>query len=385
MFFRDIPFRTREKELLLAQVDQNKIPHAQLLLGGEGSGNLALALAFISYLFCTDRMGGDSCGKCDACRQTHKLTHPDIHFSFPVLKKGDKKREDTISQDFINEWRDAVLSDPFLSLSTWVDAMGDSTGKPNINTKECHEIIHNLSLRSFFGGMKVQVIWLAEFLGKDGNRLLKLIEEPSAGTLIILIAERQDKILNTILSRCHKFVLPPYSETEVIQYLKSQYALDGGKLLQIARLSQGNIYKARQLLAGLEKDYSTRLFDWLRKSYKGDSQELITFVGDFASWSMDEQLQFLNYATHFFREFLFWITTDMTAANFSEQEIGVAERLKKILDLDKIQQVVDRIDHCVMAINRNANVKILMTSESIKIGDILKVGNNNFHHYTLNY
>ena len=385
MFFKDIPFRQKEKEALVSQVNQDKVPHAQLIIGAEGSGSLALALAFLNYLYCLDRKDGDSCGICESCRHTHKLTHPDIHFSFPVLKKGDKKREDTVSQDFLKEWRAAVIEDHFLSLSGWVEHMGDSTGKPNINTKECHEIIHNLSLKSFSGGLKVQVIWLAEYLGKEGNRLLKLIEEPSEDTLILLIAERQDRILNTILSRCQKIILPYYSDEEVMEFLQSKYGDNHDKLYQIARLSQGNIYKAKQLVAGLNRDYSAQLFDWLRKSYKGDSLELLTFAGEFASWSLDEQLQFLNYGIQFFREFLFLVATGVENVNFSDKEMEVAERMKKIIDFHKAEQLVERLDYCIMSLNRNANTKILITAESIRIGDIIKEGKNMFHQYTLNF
>lgn len=371
MFFRDIPYKANEKAFLIKQVREDKVPHAQIFLGKEGSGALSLALAFISYLVCTQREELDSCGQCAACKQSHKFLYPDIHWSFPFIKAESKNAKDTISDDFLGAWRKAILSNPNLGMIDWLQTIGADKSKPNINVAECNSIIKKLSLRSYMEGPKILIMWLPEYLGKEGNRLLKLIEEPTPDTLIILVAEREDQILNTILSRCQLVKVLPYKLEEVSSHLQNAYGLDQTESYQIAKLSEGNISKAIKSKEGISMDLAEYLFDWLRVSYKGDAIEMQEMSINLAGWRKDQQRQFLQYGLKFLRELLFYILTG-NLPNLTDAEFATAERMAKIVNQDKIQLIADVLESGLVNINRNANLKISYMADTIRIGDILR-------------
>ena len=225
MFFKTIPGKEDEKLRLIHQVKEDRIPHAQLFIGREGSANLTMALSFVSYLYCQNKKDDDSCGECPACKLTHKMIHPDVHFSFPVVKSESKKREDTTSDDFLPQWRNIIQQTPFFSFYDWQQAIQAQTTKPNINTKECNDIIQKLAFQSFSDGPKVLLMWMPEYLGKEGNKLLKLIEEPTDNTYLILVANDQERILNTILSRCQLMKFLPFHESALKSHLMTQMGL----------------------------------------------------------------------------------------------------------------------------------------------------------------
>jgi DNA polymerase-3 subunit delta' len=199
MLFNEIPGQEEVKSQLIRSVNENRISHAQLFLGPEGSGSLALAIAYAQYISCTERKEIDSCGECSSCRKYQKLIHPDLHFSYPFIASKEKKVE--VSTDVIAAWREAIIENPFLGLEEWMQTLDAENKQPNINIAECHDIIKRLTYKSFESEYKVLIMWLPEYLGTEGNSLLKLIEEPPAKTLFILVAQNHDQILNTILSR----------------------------------------------------------------------------------------------------------------------------------------------------------------------------------------
>ena len=371
MFFKDIPFKEKEKEFLLKQVKEDRIPHAQIFLGKEGSGALSLALAFSSYLVCTNRNDNDSCGECAACKQSHKLIYPDIHWSFPFIKADGKNAKDTLSDDFLLDWRASLLSQPNMGLIDWLQKIGADKSKPNINVAECNSIIKKLSLRSYMDGPKVLIMWLPEFLGKEGNRLLKLIEEPTPDTLIILIAEREDQILNTILSRCQLVKVLPYKNYEISSFLESEFGMDQKASNQIAQLAEGDINKAIKSKDGIALDLAESLFDWLRIAYKGDALEMQEMTSSLAGWRKDQQQQFLQYGLKFVRELLFFILTGKQP-NLTDSEFATAQRMSKIVDHQKIQLIAEVLEQGLVNINRNANLKISYMADTIRIGDILR-------------
>jgi DNA polymerase III subunit delta' len=372
MKFIDIPYKDQEKEKLRKQVVDGRIPHAQLFLGKEGSGNLAMALAYITYIYCTNRSSDDSCGECPSCRGVSKLAHPDLHFSFPVVSIDGKKREDTTSDDFLPQWREVISSHPFLTTSIWQQKLNVGNTKPNINSKECNDIIHKLAFNTFTDGPKILLMWLPEYLGKEGNKLLKLIEEPTPNTNIILVAEEQDKILNTILSRCQMIKCFPFTEEEITSFLIEKKGVDKGIAAQYGRLSEGNIAKALDLCNGEEKNLSEILFDWLRSCYKDDVHELYTLVDEMATWNLEKITQFLEYSLHFFQTYMNWIFIGNEHPRMSDVEKVVAKKMITIFDPKKVELICERINALIYFINRNGNKKINFLAESLTIGDILK-------------
>ena len=174
MQFRDIVGQAAVKQRLIETVRSGRVSHAQLFLGPEGSGSLALALAYAQYISCENPGADDSCGECASCRKYSKLIHPDLHFSYPFFAKH---KEDT-AQSFIAEWREAFLNNPYLDLEAWRNSLDAENKQANINIAECHQILQKLSLKPFEGEYKILIMWLPEYLDKEGNTLLKIIEEP---------------------------------------------------------------------------------------------------------------------------------------------------------------------------------------------------------------
>jgi DNA polymerase III subunit delta' len=372
MFFNAIPGKEGIKTALTRQADQKRIPHAQLFLGSEGSGALAVALAFSSYLVCTDKKNGESCGVCPACNKSHKYIHPDIHFAFPVVKSDSKKREDTTSADFLPQWREILNANPYMGINQWLTFIKAEKSQPNINVRECNEIIHKLNLMSYESEFKILILWLPEYLGKEGNRLLKLIEEPPENTIIILVAQQQDMILSTILSRCQLVKINAFEDAEIIRYLEESMTISGEKGIQIANLAEGNLNMAINLSKNEEADYSEMLLSWFRLCYAPDPLKLQEWINAFAQFSKDDQKSFLEYAIHFLRSFILMSLTDDQKIALTKNEKETAAKMKSVIDVDKAETISYLLNDAIRQISGNANVKILMTSDSLTIGDIMR-------------
>ena len=375
MFFKDIPGHEEEKSFLRNIVHEGKVPHAQLFLSHEGYGSLPLALAYASYLLCTSKSESDSCGQCPSCVKSHKLVHPDLHFAFPVSKKDGLNREETTSNAFIADFRNAFLRNPYLTESDWAKAI-NATSALNINVRECNEIAGKLSLQAFSDGPKIMIIWLPEFLGKEGNRLLKLIEEPTDNTHLFLVTENPSHIMPTILSRCQVVRVGGFKDEEILNLVQSVYGQIGNPE-QVVRLSDGNMAKALKIVAGNDADYSDLIINWLRVAFKRDGVAMNQFVNDISTFSKDGLLDFLHYALHFVREHSFFLATGH-APRLNDKELNVSKNIARFLDFSKVELFTTVIENTIFGINRNANVKVLFMAQTIQIGDILKNNINNY-------
>src|SRR6201991_2854654 len=240
MQFKHIIGQEAVKQRLINTVNENRVSHAQLFLGPEGSGNLALAVAYAQYLSCEDKQADDSCGECSSCRKYQKLMHPDLHFSYPFFAK----HKDDNALTFIEQWREAFLANPYLSLDTWRGYLDAENKQANINIAECHQIIKKLSFKPFESLYKILILWLPEYLDKEGNALLKIIEEPQPNTLFILVAQNQDQILNTILSRTQLVKIPPLSYSNISEFMVAHHNQTEQAASQISYLSNGNMADA---------------------------------------------------------------------------------------------------------------------------------------------
>ncbi|MGB0851247.1 MAG: ATP-binding protein, partial [Bacteroidia bacterium] len=224
MKFGDVVGLDNLKSKLTRSIVNDKLPHAQLFLGPEGSGKLPMALAVTQYIYCTDKKENDSCGECSSCRKVSSLTHPDVHFSFPTV--GSKE----ISNTFLNQWREINALGPYFNTEDWVAHIAkDENKSPNITREETKSIISKLSLKPYEGDAKTLIIWMPEYLAAQSNALLKLIEEPPQKTYFILVAENSDALLATITSRTQLVKIPSYSEQETQEFLQQKYTLDPQK------------------------------------------------------------------------------------------------------------------------------------------------------------
>jgi DNA polymerase III subunit delta' len=372
MYFRDIPGKENLKRTLINAVEKERIPHAQIFLAKEGFGGLPMALAYASYIMCENKNGVDSCGECSHCRKSHKRIHPDIHFSFPVVKLGDKKREITTSDDYLPQWRSILDDDKFMSKSDWLDYIDAENRQPNINVKECNDIMQKLNMMSYESDKKILIMWLPEYLGNEGNRLLKLIEEPTDNTFIILVAENQEHILQTILSRCQLVKIPAFSSAEIREFLVKNQDIEESKAHQIANLADGNLNLAIHISNNDSDDYSELLIQWLRVAYKSDPIEINKWVDKVVGLPKEEQKNFLEYGLHFFRQYNFRTQTGSAEVNLTTQELDIVAKMSSIITLEKSEKIALIFNDAIDYISRNANMKIVLFADSISIGEIMR-------------
>ncbi len=368
VIFEDIIGQERVKSFLLNLASSERVPHALLFLGNTGCGNLALAVAFAQLLQC-ENLGTatkGACGECPACRKAASFTHPDIHFSFPAVGTN------AVSTDYLKEWRKFLGENPYASANEWLQRLDAENKQGNINKDECNAIIKKLSLKAFEGRYKILLMWLPEYLGKEGNRLLKLIEEPPDQTIFLLAAENQDQILNTILSRCQLVKTDILSDEQVAEGLEKHQHLDPERAQQIAFLAGGNYGAAIVAAESVENDNAAAFLDWLRRCWRGNAVELVKWTDDFAKLGRENQKQFLFYGLHFLREMMALIATGNTQLRLRPAELATAQNMAKVLDFDKIGQLVSLFNNNIFYVERNANPKILFLDSSIQMNRILK-------------
>ena len=351
---------------------QDRVPHAMLFHGRPGSSKLVMALKFAQFLTCEVKSDLLPCGSCPACIKSKKLIHPDIHFVFPVIKKEGKKRMDTTSQDFLPEWRSLVLDNPYASIKDWSQEMQAGNSQPNINTRECNDIIHKLNLQSYESDVKILIIWMPEYLGKEGNRLLKLIEEPTDDTYIFLIADDTSRILGTILSRTQLVSMPPLMDEDVKNILVSKYGLSHNQADQAATLADGDMGKAIRMIHTTSQDFSSMLFQWIRLSYKSKPEDLISLINTLANLGREEQKNYLQYGLNFFREYLFMIGTKSRGQRLNNEEYSIALKMQSIIDAEKAHSIVSILDQNVLNISRNAHPKITFMAMSMQLRALLR-------------
>ena len=389
-------------------VRHNRLSHALLFLGKEGSGTLSLAMAFAQYIVCEkvngknvhvpgetslfgepDQAsdirypvsGNDSCGQCPACKKTNELIHPDIHFSYPVItrKSGDKP----VSTDFIKEWREFIALNPYANLYDWLQFINAENKQGNITAHECNDIIRKLNLKSFESEYKILVMWMPEFLGKEGNKLLKLIEEPPPNTLFILVAENEDLVLSTILSRTQLIRIPVLTNMEVEAALEIRAGVAIEKAIQIAAVAEGNYREAIQLLKHTDEDWHDLLREWLNSIIKTGPVAQVKWIEEIAKMGREKQKQFIKYFIHLLEqaiksnfkilEHVGLITAESTGSN-NTQETDFARRLNKLCSFSQQEAIINELSKASYYIERNANAKMLFHALSIRLYHII---NNN--------
>jgi DNA polymerase-3 subunit delta' len=373
MQLSDIPGQQAIKEYFLKIIDSQRVPHAIMITGGDGYGKLALAIGLAGLLECKNRTATGACGECSSCLKAQKNIHPDIHFSFPVIKKDNIKRAETTSTYFLNEWREFLNMHPYGNLTDWLTFLGASDKQANINVAECNEIIKNLSLMTYEGQYKIQIIWYADYLGKEGNRILKLIEEPSDNTIIILILNNSNAVLNTLKSRCQSILVPPFEDEDIKSYVSQNSSLSDNDQQELVHLVDGNLRMAIESINSSQLNYSEDLMSWFRYSYKSDPEEVVTFVETMVRNGKQENINFLNYGLHFLREMHQLLAQkSKEKLKLTEEEKIVAEKLVKLIDMNKIGQLEEIFTQSIGHIRRNLSLKILLMSMTFEINAILK-------------
>ncbi len=369
MFFSQVIGQKELKEKIIYLINEGRLPHAINLLGTEGSGNLAFALAIAQYINCKQKNVDDSCGICSACVKMKKLQHPDVHFSFPTVSLG---KGPPTSKDFIAQFRDFVTQTPYGSDTDWLDFLGKEK-QGNITALECREIIHKLLLRSFESEYKILIMWYPEYLGKEGNILLKLIEEPTAKTILIFVTESVDNLLLTIQSRTQLFVLKRLSDIEIMEGLVA-LGTEEVKALQCARIAEGNYNEALKLSQNAEDELLLITKNWLNYLYSNNGLQMVQWVMEMADSTKEEQKKFLGYFIQLLEHALRLKHNGTQQLALLQGELKLVQTLlQKGIDEKVIPKITSLLNDAIYHLERNANSKILFHHVSLQTqGFLLK-------------
>lgn len=366
MLFSDVVGQSAAKAHLLGMWQQNHLPHALLINGKEGTGGLPLAFALAQYLFCSNKSATDACGQCPNCQKVSKLEHADLHFSFPTIKDGMGKKLDAVSNNYLKEFRPFILAQPYATLYEWLQQIQAENKQGNISAEECRLIIEKLNLKAYEGGLKLMIIWRPEFLGKEGNILLKLIEEPPADTVIILVSESVESILPTILSRVQLIKLPPTQASELEQALLSRNGLDPKKAKQIAMMADGSYTEAIALIQHIENDLFPMARQWFNMMFTQNGVGVAKFVDELAKQGREQQKNFLHYVIHLLEATIRQRYTNVSI--LANEELTFVQKLAAAsLSFEAIETLIEEIGKTSYYIQRNASAKIQMQALSIKM------------------
>ncbi len=378
MMFQDILGLTHIKNHLTSSADAGRIPHAQLFVGPEGCGTLPMAIAYMQYIICGNQAGENAGGDAACNAKFDTLSHPDIHFAFPVAN-SDKAKSHAVSNHYMSEWREFVQKQPYGNLFDWYRLIGIEKKQGQIGVDEAQEVVKKLVLKSYEGGYKVMLIWMAEKMNTAAaNKLLKLIEEPPEKTVFILIAEDEEQIIQTIRSRCQILHFPPLAEEAIAQGLVN-CGLAEKEALRLAHEANGNYNKALDLMNNDSEDlvFEKWFVQWVRSAFKAKGNkaaihELILWSEEVAKTGRETQKKFLHYCIAVMRQAML--------VNFNVKELAFMQIHVDGFNLNKfapfvhennILSIVSELEDAIYHVERNGNAKLIFTDLSIKLTRLL--------------
>jgi DNA polymerase-3 subunit delta' len=370
MRFGDIPGLSEIKARLIKSVKDGKVAHAQLFVGREGALNLPLAIAYATYLHCTDRGATDACGQCPACSKNLKHIHPDTHFVYPVsnLKSDRKEDEDEFRSYLRKSWRTFLLEQPFGNLPDWTNSYGGEGKQAIISKEESREIIKALALKPFESNLKVMIIWGPEHMHPfAANGILKIVEEPPPNTFFLLISNNPERLLPTILSRTQEVLVPMLDDEALDLYLSGVPGLDPKKRNKIVVEAEGNIHIARQLIDSDVETHHEILIAWMRACFKRDYQQMLTMAEEFHEFDKLQQQGFLHYALTMMRETLLALAGAASIMRSRDGEKQFVQDFSKVMTVGKVENTNRLITDASFHLERNGNAKMIFLDLSLNV------------------
>ena len=367
MFFKDIIGQTEAKQRLIKEIQEGKIPHARLFCGGQGTGKLPLAIAYARYLSCEHPGATDACGNCPNCIKYNKLAHPDLHFAFPVIKL---KNKDTVSDDFLTLWREMLQNTPYFNMNIWLEQMGAENQQAQIFVKESEEIVRKLSLKPSQGGYKIMIIWLPEKMNAEcSNKLLKLLEEPPAKTIFLLVSEEPDALLTTIQSRTQRFKIPGIGDNDIATTLVRKYGIEEKAAVNIAHRSEGNWIK---VLETIHTNEESKLFfelfvSLMRLAYQRKIREMKQWSETLAAMGRERQKHFLAYAQRMIRENFVCNFSNSSIVYLNEEEQNFANRFAPYINERNVINIMDELSEAERHIGQNVNARMVFFDFALKM------------------
>ncbi len=360
-------------EHLSQALESDSLSHALILSGESGYGGLPIALTLAQTLLCQSPIRNLACGNCKQCLHIDQLTHPDLHMAFPVVGKDGAVRKNITSKDYISEWRTALVDNPYISISEWVRTISSKKANPDINVTECNTISKQLALKAFSGDRKVQIIWMAQYLGNNANKLLKLIEEPPPGTFIILLCDHRDQLLRTVVSRCRVIDINRIQDEEMEAALIQNYSLDQEQAHQISFLAEGNMSKALDFLQSGSEDLMELSTTWISSCAEHDYSAMRSWSEQFSRYNLEEQRTIAFYTLRLFREILHLNVLGEAHCRLRAQDISSIQKVPAIMkikskDIDAIHQQISTL---IDGLSRNLLSRMVMFDTCLSIDGIL--------------
>lgn len=374
MLFKEVIGQQEVKQRLIQSVKDDRIAHAQLLLGAEGSGNLALAIAYAQYINCHNRTNEDSCGVCASCNKFQKLIHPDLHFVYPVATTKSITKE-PVSDDFINQWRELLLQSPYFSLSQWYSHIEVENKQGIISKNESQEILRKLNLKTFEADYKIMVIWMPERMNIiAANKLLKILEEPPAKTVFLLVSENTGMMLQTILSRTQLIKVPKIRDEDLMAHLKTHSSCSDQQVTDAVRLANGNLINAFRVLQNDEENayHLDRFASLMRLCWTKDVLGLLQWCDSMTGIGRERQKSFLSYALRMIRENFIMNCQTPELALLTQKESEFSSRFYPFINQDNVYQMVEELNKAQYHIESNGSDKIIFLDTALKLIKLIK-------------
>ena len=374
MQFKDVIGQESTRLKMIQAVDEDRIPHAQLLVGPPGNGKLALAVAFAQYINCTHKIENDSCGECSSCRKYARLIHPDLHFTIPVIKTA--AIDKPTSGDYMAKWRPYFLENPYPQYQKWMQLIADENKQGAIYVDEARDLIRKLNQKSYEAEYKVSIIWLPETMNITcANKILKILEEPPEKTLFILISEAEEKLLSTIRSRCQLIRIPKIAEDDLRTALAPLAASSNTNPETIARLSQGNYFLALELIQNDE----LRKFNFLqftlimRNGYGRKLHEILNWSDEMASIGRVRQMSLLKYCGELLRENFLHNLKEPDLVYLDDQEYEFSKKFAPFINEKNVLLLFREFDSAYSDISMNGNAKLVFTDLGLKVSKLIRL------------
>jgi DNA polymerase-3 subunit delta' len=374
MDFSDVIGHNHLKSYFQKTIENGRVPHAQLFVGKTGSGLLPMAIAYSQALLCSQY--DPSSPPYDSCKaKVKKLMHPDLHFVFPVNKTSAVKKH-PVSNQFLEEWREFVKTNPYGSLFEWLQLLGIENKQGTINVDEAADIMKTLALKSYEGGYKIMIIWMAEKMNTAcSNKILKIVEEPPPKTVLLLLTENEESLLTTIHSRCQKLHFPLLSEEDISSQLVDYKGVIMKLAKRIAHRSAGDYNKALHIMEhnANDLDFENWFVSWVRMAFraKGNKSaitELLKWSETLAGQGRETQKKFLSFCIEVFRQAML--------KNYSADSLLYFEAEDPSFDITKfapfvhqnnIFDIMNELEEAIYHVERNGNAKIIFSDLSIQL------------------
>ncbi|NCB06609.1 MAG: DNA polymerase III subunit delta [Bacteroidia bacterium] len=373
MFFHEIIGQEEVKKRLIRSVQEERVSHAQLFAGPEGTGKLGLALAYAQYISCRNRTATDSCGTCPSCHKYQKLAHPDLHFVFPVFNST--KIKNPVSDDFIKEWREMVLKNHYFNLGQWLTFIDAGNAQGLIYERESDSIYRKLNLKSFEAEFKVMIIWLPEKMHIScSNKLLKLIEEPPSKTLFLLVSESEESIISTIRSRAQLIKVPYIDSTSMKNALLKMDGIDPASVDDAVHLSNGSFIRAMEFLNPGEDEpfFFNKFQEMMRLAYSRQVLQLVEWAEEMAQIGRDKQKAYFSFALRLVREYFVMNLkrNDLVYLKKEEKEWGM--KFAPFINERNVIPLARELEQGIQHISMNGNPRIIFLDTALRMVRLIK-------------